>query len=77
MIRFLSHRLRIDGTDYPPMSLLTIEGDGTLRTEPFTGECHSTTFVNGLLEVQTRDGEMPELMSGGRKISIITDGLNK
>lgn len=69
MIRFLSHRLRIDGKDYPPMTLLTVEDDGRVMTEPFTGECHSTVFINGLLEVKTKPGHMPDLSSEGRTIA--------
>lgn len=52
----MAHRIIFEGKEYA-MSIARIEG-GEVVITPYTGEVHSTLFVNGTVAVTFSDGRL-------------------
>lgn len=74
MKRVLARNVVCDGVRYG-LSLVTVGIDGSVRIAPFVHETHSTTYVEGILEITTCPGAEPLFFLNGRPYSISRNNL--
>lgn len=68
MKRYISNRVIVDGIIHR-LSIVTIDDNGEVDVKPFTGETHSTRWVDSDIIIDTTTAPCPSVTVGGRPIN--------